>query len=291
MMFRLLLCLMVTLIFSCKDELSIKKPGYFNLTEIKQSGNSGGRTNVTSVVDQSYDLGDIKASKEYFFLLSNAGENPITEINLSTDNEMFVVSPSKISSLSGISVGGNSVMPLISIGVVHGFQLNGVGFTDLLPMGENKVNLKIDGKTIDNGTSINVESIFELVINAKQLDVTLYSASNEIDYTEPVSQCVGCEYESGLPYINAYEFNPANFIIKNTGNVDVIITLHPLGEFNEISLTLTPNEQETLTFSVPASGQGLNYYVSLDGNGTTSDQSRIKMGTNGKGYLILYESP
>lgn len=283
------LSILLILTMGCQDEVSKSKPGYFRLTEVKQSSNDGGRTKATTIVNESYDLGDIKASKEYFFLLSNLGDNPITNIKLSIDNEMFIISPTKISSLAGFSVGGNSVMPLISIGVIHGFQLNGVGYTDLLPMGENKVTLRIEGQTVDNGTIINIESNFELIITARQLDVTLFSGTTEIDYSEPFGQCVGCEYESGLPYINTYVYNPADFKIKNTGNVDISITLHPLGDYEGTSFTLAPNEQEMFAFSAPSSGQARSYYISLDGNGTTSDQSRIKMGTNGKGYLIVYE--
>ena len=51
-------------------------------------------------------------------------------------------------------LGSNTIILLIALEVVHGTQLNGVGYSELLPMGENLVTLSITGKTIENNDTI-----------------------------------------------------------------------------------------------------------------------------------------
>jgi hypothetical protein len=282
--------LICALLDSCSDEGINQRPepAYFTLAQIKNS-NPNGRASSINETSTEFRLGDIKASKEFLFLLGNGGDNSIFNVKLETSNPKFTISPQTISVLEGKSSTNNSIIPLVSLGVLHGPQLNGVGYTELLPMGENEVTISISGKVIENGDSVEVSSIFDVTVNAKQMDIKLYSNDLEIDFSNSnaIGQWIGLEFESGLPSIPGYDFNPSNLKIKNTGNVEISLSLSNLASGPDtIRMVLQPNQLEPINLPVPIG----DYYFALfelNGNGTITDRSRIRLGTNGKGYLIL----
>jgi len=287
----LYLILIVVLLNSCSDEGLNQRttPAYFTLAQIKTS-NPNGRTSSINETSTEFNLGDIKASKEFYFLLGNGGDNSIFNVKLETSNPMFTISPQKISVLEGRNSTNNSIIPLVSLGVLHGLQLNGVGYTELLPMGENQVTLSISGKVIENGDSVEVTSTFDLTVNAKQMDIKLYSNDLEIDFSNSnaVGQWVGLEFESGLPSIPGYDFSPSNLKIKNTGNVEISLSLSNLTSGPDtIRMVLQPNQLEPINLPAPVGNDFYFALFELNGNGTITDRSRIRLGTNGKGYLIL----
>jgi hypothetical protein len=271
------------LLLSCSEnEVAKKSPGHFTLSQLNSPH---GRVSSAT----AFNLGDLKASKDFLFFLGNGGETSIFDIALSTDNPKFVISPKHIDVLPGKNATDNIVVPLVAVDVIHGLQLNGVGYTELLSQGENNATITIKGKLVVNGDSTEVTSTFDLTVNAKVMDVTLYSDDAAIDFSQTAGEWIGYEQESGLPAVPGYNFNPANIKIKNTGNVNIEILLRLMYNTDPFSLTLTPGQTSALNIPVFVNEEGSHSFaeVTIDGNGTITDRSRIRLGTNGKGYFML----
>ncbi len=260
------------------DIIEMKEPGYFLLTELKNPVKSSTIDSQLKSAQAGFDLGDLKASMQYSFILVNGGDQPIFDIALTTDNPSFAISPGAISLLEGNARLGNTsrsgFIPLISLGIVHGTRINGVGFSELLPMGINTSVLTITGKTIDGSDTIDISSDFEFTVNAKVMDIKLYVDNSEIDLTknyDGASTTLG-----GLGFMRLYRVKPGNLEIENTGNVTIDLTY---GGNKEM---LKPNEKTQIEIF-----GGSNITFSLDGNGTIADNNRIQLGNDGIGYFMI----
>ena len=287
---KLIVILISLLIFgSCKKDkeqeiATARQPGSFNLIELKNNQKSTDLKSANKTVSSSFDFGDLKASKEFYFLLTNGGDEPIYDIHLSTNNPSFNVTPSNISSLAGGILLNNEenagLIPMINIGIIHGTQLNGVGYTHLMPMGLNTSILTITGKTIKNGDTIMISNKFNLSVNAKIMDIKLYENSTEIDLTKPQGSVF--PGLGGLGFLRLYSIYDTSVIsIKNIGNVS--IELHYGGSSNSQSNMITLAQSDSV--SLP-----LNSYFThfeFDSNGTITDNSRVQLGDDGKGYLVI----
>jgi hypothetical protein len=273
----------------CKKDYDTRKPapGFFRLTEIRNTLKSTGSVSDDSI-KTSFQLGDLKASREYYFLLANGGDNPIFDVHLQTDNPRFGIAPSTISTLPGKDQsGGAAFLPLISLGVIHGTQLNGVGFTPLLPMDENSATLTITGKTVENGDTIDLSSEFDFSVDAKIMDIRLFEGEQEISLTDPVGNAsMGGVNYGGLGFIRYYHFTTNGMTIQNTGNVDInvrVIELDPM---------VATIAKDTVLLLHPGGSGGValtevHVVVSLDSQGTITDDARIQLGNDGKGYFAI----
>lgn len=267
-------------VFACKkDEVALKKPGYFILTELKSPQLKNAR--IDSVKTQ-FSLGDIKASKEYYFILSNGGDNPIYDVEFKSDNPAFKVFPEKINELAGAKT-VNNLIPLISLNVIHGTQLNGIGYTNLLPMNINSATITISGKIIENGDSVKIASTYSFKVNAKVMDVGIFAGDQEIDLTKPFAST--SSNLGGLGFIRLYNVSSNKLTFKNTGNVDIHLTTYQ--QDNSIVIKGQP---------IPiATGSAIQLVIKqefstieLDSDGTITNDTRIQLGNNGKGYFGLY---
>jgi len=285
---RIASSLVFTILFlaGCNDEEVKKtKSGYFTLSPLKSPSN--GRIRSANEVTTDFDLGDLKASREFYFILGNGGENPITEITLETNDPRFIVSPQNIGSLPGTNSTG-AIIPLISLGVIHGVQLNGVGFTDILEMGEHSIVLTIKGKTIENEILIDLESEFTLTINAKVMDIELSEVGNEIDLTNPLTFTSGVIGAGGLGVVPGYALSSRIVTIKNTGNVDIRVIVKFVGDTETFhDIVIIPNQSSDFDLTHPISVEPIMTLFSLDGNGTVTNYNRIQMGNDGKGYFAI----
>src|SRR5688572_12442124 len=94
-----------------EDDVAKKKSGYFTLSHMDVP--SAGRVQSVLEMEADFDLGALKASREFLFMLGNGGESPITDITLTTNDPAFVVSPERIATLNDINTTSNSIIPLI----------------------------------------------------------------------------------------------------------------------------------------------------------------------------------
>ncbi len=283
-----ILAMLVLSMASCKmDDLSSgARSGYFILSELKKDvlANSNGDLRLKSG-DLDFSLGTIKASREFYFLITNGGDEPIVDIQLTTGDEAFIISPDRIESLPGRTgtddLDHPTVIPILTLGVLHGLQLNGVGYTDLLEMGSNSSYIYISGKTLDQGETITIADEFTIGINACVMDIALSCYGSELDLTEwdgAVSSNMG-----GLGFVRYYKVYEDQVEIKNTGNVDIEVfhgdddrTIH------SNHFTLVPGDTETI---------GLYdnlIFLKLDSEGTMADDQRIQLGNDGNGYLCVH---
>jgi hypothetical protein len=276
---------MISCIKNNQEEEVVKmKPGYFILTELKKSDLKSANEDSIKTV---FSLGDIKASKEYYFILSNGGDNSIYDIEFETDNSFFTISPEKIGELASAKNNGSNLIPLISLNVIHGTQLNGVGYADLLPMNNNSAKIFVSGKIVDNVDTLIIKSTFTFHVNAKVMDVRIFDNDKEIDIKTPtgsVSSNLG-----GLGFIRYYEVSSGIIKISNIGNVNITCINHLSNEVMGVVIKTEPKIiliDSTIDVSLT---NGLTI-IELESNGTITDDERIQLGNNGKGYIGFYNT-
>ena len=124
---------------------------------------------VNPIESISFDLGDIKSSQQFNFILTNAGDEKITSINLTSTNPNFKITPSSISRIDPFNEA--SLLNVIKVSALHGTALNGVGFIDLMPMGINDVEIGVIGVTVKNGVTENVSLTLNVEVKALVADI------------------------------------------------------------------------------------------------------------------------
>ena len=272
----------------CKkeDEEIKSRSGYFKLTEIRNIGSKSTQRKTNDSIKVAFQLGDLKNSNEYYFLLSNGGDNPIFDVNLETDNSHFIISPENISVLPGKETDMDGyIIPLISLGVIHGTQINGIGFAELLSMGENLATLTITGKTIENHDTINLKSDFYFSVNAKTMDIKLFNNEQEINLLKPFGSFAGQFNLGGLGFARYYQVSSDSVQIFNAGNVDITLKISEAdsyGNINDLDPVVILKDQ-TLQIN-------LNEHftvLALDGKGTITDNAHIQLGDDGIGYFAF----
>ena len=282
------LIVLTSFIFSCsKDNVNIEvntnTPGSFSLTKVettKSASLKSAQTKSSSV----FDFGDIKASKEYYFLLSNSGDEPIFDINLNLDNSSFNINPKTIDYLSGgifLKEESTSIIPMLTLGITHGINLNGVGYSDLLPMGENSSTLEIKGKTIDSGDTIEITSNFDFSAYARVMDIELFEDNSKINLESPRGSGAMSSNPGGLGFIRYYSiYDTSSISVKNIGNVSIDLYYGDPDSQTQM-ITLNQSDSSTIVLS-----DFINVLV-FDSKGTITDNSRIQLGDDGKGYIAI----
>lgn len=281
---------------ACDDnnnEAQKSEPGYFKVSQIQSPASDGRqKESVQTGPAAIFDLGNIKASKDFYFLLENGGDGPIFDIELSVDNAAVSVSPKKITTLNSSQTG--NVIPLVSVGFTHGTQLNGIGFTNVLPMGSNSTTLSITGKTLVNGDTVSLQTDIALTVFAELLDVQLFEDQTEIDMTKPES------FPGISPDQRTYVASSTPLRMKNTGNVDVAVHFdrhtrvhgpNPNQDYADESagdFVLTPGQTETL----PLNSYDIEHYAdwyqfTIEGNGAIADPNRNFIPLSGKISIIV----
>ena len=271
-----------------EDEVNNRTPGYFVLAELNNKNSS--LESAKSVAASNFDFGDLKASKEFFFLLVNGGNEPIFNITLSTDNSQFDVNPSQVPELSGGTIISNAentgIIPILTLGITHGTNLNGVGFDDLLPMGVNSCVLTITGQTLDNGDTVDISSSFDFSVNAKVMDIELFKDGDIIDIENPTGSVFATALANlgglgSLRYYSAWDTSAIS--IKNTGNVGIDVYY---GDESNQDNFVSIQESDSVSIDMP----NFITVIVLDSKGTITENNRIQLGNDGKGYLSVIKN-
>lgn len=272
------LFIIIVALFSCEKEKDVEiKPGYFILTELKSPHLKSAQADP---IKNQFSLGNLKASKEYFFILSNGGESSIFDVQFSSDNPAFKVFPQKINELAGTKTASN-LIPLVSLNVIHGTRLNGIGYSNLLPMGDNSATITISGKIIENGDSVKIESSYSFNVNAQVMDISIFKDDKEIDLTKPDAS--SSSNLGGLGFVRMYMVSTNKISIQNKGNVDIYLTNYSQDQFgtttkSEVVPILTG---QTIPFILTSEFST----IELESDGTIAPDDRIQLGNNGKGYF------
>ncbi len=241
---------------------------------------------VSSFAGPSFDLGTIRATDEFFFILSNAGGAGITGITIVSDNPAFEVTPTAISELPP-DTGTASITPVVRVTAVHGIAAAGLGFADLLPAGANNAVIDFNGTTTDSvGASIAVALDVTLTVNAFVFDIQITDVNGVVDLTGAGVVFGPPDGEGfGLPLVQVQ----GDILVENTGNVDIALSTSFSWNFRSSFLTtLTPGASVAVLVADFAA-EGL--ILSMDGGGTVSDQSRLPILPNGLVVLAIQGNP
>jgi len=257
-------------------------PGRFALSQLGTAGASSLSAASLSPSDDpvdagtaaiAFDFGELKGSHEFFLLLQNSGGHAITDVAITSSNAAFIVSPSSISVLD--IVGKQSITPLVSVGVVHGLALEGVGYAPLLPMGVNEAVLTVSGSTVDDsGDAVAVSAQATVRVFARVMAFTVSTVNGTVDLSTPHNHNANW-------YLYLVGNNQPS--ITNTGNVDIIVTSFDGTDGPSVGAPSTIHSGDT-TIPAPASA-GRGWAVSLNGNGVVADYIVTSPATDGQIYL------
>jgi hypothetical protein len=268
------------------------EPGSFGVGYMKGLSKSKAAANVQSGANISFDLGSIKGSNSFYFLLYNIGGTPITDVTLEMDDSNFTVYPSAMDTLtSGNDVG---VLPVVKISAIHGTALDGYGFRPLMHKGKNTGHLLVSGKTkTSNGNDTSVTLLAELNLNALVMDIVVQCGLDTVNLIQTNGDF--CGFLGSYPF-DGYEvvnmrgfgnsYKGDSISITNTGNVSITLRMLYIDEFIGTIIDTLQYTIDTLQKVVVSRGQSsIRPMFCLDGNNTIADHSRLPLQQNGKCYF------
>ena len=98
----------------------------------------------------SFDLGDIRKTTDFFFILINTGDHDIKDVTLSVENPAFSVYPETINLLpptSTINLNNMDEYSILKLTAYHGSSRTGSTGQNLMNMGQNSTKLTMNGNT------------------------------------------------------------------------------------------------------------------------------------------------
>jgi hypothetical protein len=151
---------------------------------------------VTRNADFAFDLGALRNTRSFYFLLGNSGDTPIVDVTLGSDADAFRLTPATIDRLDpGKGIG---VLPILDLTAVHGTAASGIGFDDLLPMGANTATLTLRGTTVlANGDSTAVTASVDVAVDALVADLRVLKGATEVDLADPDGTVIGGNLNGG----------------------------------------------------------------------------------------------
>jgi hypothetical protein len=235
--------------------------------------NLGTMSQAVQVNDASFELGDLRATSDFFFLLYNNSDETITSVTLESNAAAFQVSPASMEALAPQA--GVGVLPIVRVSAVHGINVSGIGIDDLMPMGTNEADITISGTSSEGQDSLTVH----LAVNAMVMDISLFNGGQEVDLLSHSG--ARSSTKGGLGFIRRY-LNMTDPSITNTGNVPITVTYYLDDEDVIGQQVLEPGG--SMDIAMPA-GDEVSL-VELDSK-TVCDPDRFLMGNDGKTYFFL----
>ena len=271
-----------------EDALSTSSPGQLELVRLGSPGNPpfpsppsprpfspppDPAPGVDGGVSITFDFGNIKGSDKFLLILQNSGGEPITDITITSSNPAFLVEPGSIDVLDVI--GKQSIVPILSISVLHGTALQGVGYVPLLPMGDNESTLTVSGTTTDQtGGAVAVSVSATLKVFALVMAFQVSDADGVIDLSK------GTSADSSYTFLDSIDPPAA---ISNIGNVDISVMQTDVtfsASTTVQNLTVSPGDTSAAitplsigNCGIPAGTAAVGWYLTLYGSGTVADYS------------------
>lgn len=255
------------------------RPGQFSVSQAQSI--KGSQKNTSG----NFDLGSLKSTQSFYFLLLNSGDMPITDVTLSSNNEAFEVYPGKIDTLSATA--DLTTVPIISIKAKHGQAAGTVGHVDTLPSGNLSVAINIKGKTQDAaGQIVELSHDLNLSTMVEYADIKLLFSNIERDLTKPNSSG-STIYGDGTSLRNYTGELPT---IMNSGNSRLLISVFDNqglwldGPSFLREITLEPNGSAAIDFTGSTNNEVV---IRIDTLGVVYDQERLKGHNDGYIYFCL----
>ena len=221
------------------------------------------------------DLGTIKNTTDFYFILTNVGHKNITDITLTSSNPKFLISPTFIDTLPPVE--SATLTTIVKITAVHGTAPSRVGYADLMSPGLNIDSVLINGRTKNNDNqNHDISFQAQLSLNAFLAAVKIMDGANEVDLKNPNGQTT----LAAFPNITCTVYRLKNPLctIENTGNVTLQLQSFTSEGVFLYNRTLEPTQSDTLqVFSIAMIGTG----------GTITDQKRLRLSNDGNVYLYF----
>jgi hypothetical protein len=268
--------------------------GKFGLSSMGKLEKRSAATSVQAGSQVKFNLGKIKGSSGFFFLLYNVGMTPITDVSLTTNEPAFSVFPSAMDTL----IPGNDVgmLPVIKIAAFHGTPYDGVGTRPLLPKGLNTFVLHVSGKSkTASGADTVITLDAKMDLEALVMDLSI-EAMNGLLNPIPVAglnlselNLIGKDISTVSQFATSCKSDTV-ITINNTGNVP----LHCLIYRSQI--VNSANQVNKITDSIIATGSKLNValdtitdaiYVVASGDNAVADPVRLSLNNDGLYYARI----
>ncbi|MBL8028580.1 MAG: hypothetical protein JNL74_19300 [Fibrobacteres bacterium] len=280
-----IICMSIFLL-SCTDKItdSITEsnsivPGRISISQADGLGKitSGSKKYSDSV---HFYLGELKASRDFYFIIRNVGNTKIRNLTVTTDNSAFTVSPNSFEVLPPDSE--TAISTILRVSAVHGVALNGVGYTTLMKPDTNSAYITINGITTNSAGKDTVTSVtVDVDVKALFMDIVLMDGDRLVNLLSP--SVYSSFTEAGIGWIRTYSISSIAKII-NKGNVTILLS--NAKESNVIHPdTLQPGD--TTTLLEPKGWENSSYYIRLNGNNTICDYSKLHIGNDGSAYIAL----
>ena len=236
----------------------------------------------TLVLDSEYDLGDIKSTDSFTFELSNEGESDLIDVQLSTSNPAFTVTPDFIPVLR--SRGSRSLIQNVRITALHGTSPTGIGSVALMPKGNNESELLIEAKTVNlHGDTLRIQRKTTLLARALLIDVEFYDVDGHVALASYDRSILSNNVAPW--FVRGYEVTgPVR--INNIGNVDLSVRVYKrrtdtnAAIYNESEFFLPIGQDTTIE-------RNSSTAFRLDGSNTISDIERLPIQPDGYIYMFF----
>ena len=227
-----------------------------------------------------FDLGTIRNTTSFYFLLRNGGETSITNVTLSSSTGAFQVTPPSIDIIPPDA--GASLLQIIKVTAVHGTAASGIGFTALMPAGSNTTTLSIQGTTRnghDAPTPVRLDA--NLSVMALLVDVSVLDGDSVVDLAHPAFHGLGANTCGVL--VPGFGRITATLMLRNTGNVPLAVSVWS-------GTAGVPTRQTVAVGGSSAFSDTSELTVQLDGGGTISDHNRLPLTPCGTVILLFSRS-
>lgn len=260
-------------------EPEARKAGQLKLVPMNGLAKTAASTSGTYV----FTLDTTRTSFQQYFILQNTGDEPITDIELVTDDPNFTFSPSRIAVLPPSA--GTSVMQVIKLNVVHGKRLDAIGTGTFLTPGAHSVDASITGTTEEGGNEVAVEEDITFNTFAQLARFTL---ETDVDTFQLGDLMQGMTFDTefdilGIPHyyvpMDSVRSLGNGIVMRNTGNTTLYIR-----NVNPHTYALQP-----AVILPPDSAWAFNSaYLEVDSKGVAFEPENLPTTTSGKVYFIAY---
>ena len=254
-----------------------------SITESSNQVQSQSVINNDNEIVKSFGVGDIKSSIPIFFSLSNGGTSRVTTINISSSASFLEFTPNTIYNLDVMGSGDTNI---IQVGIIHGIPLNGIGYTDLIAMGEQTPTFTVTGYTSKGDKVVTVSSTYQLTFNAKvaAFELVIGGVTKDISVGDGSTNGV----YGGVSVAEFLYTNNQVVEIYNSGNLNLNVNLlgHH-GNLNTIYSTYSIPQGQTVTINTPLSPY--NQWVEVDGSNAVFNFNTYDVGINGKAYFQIFD--
>ena len=226
----------------------------------------------------SFDLGDIRKTTDFFFILTNTGDHDIKDITLSVDNSSFSVYPETINLLpptSTINLNNMDDYSILKLTAYHGSSQTGSTGQNLMNMGPNSTKLTMNGNTTNQlGENIAVDLETDINVNALLMNLCFFDQNRELDFLK-------YEINISSPHFKTRELVRGFYVkdtvtVKNTGNIPLMVQKYGKEE------TLILDSEKAAKFFV-----GNYIFLMFDAGDVVKDMEKYPILSDGKCYFYF----